>query len=85
MKCKFAIRGLSCASCVERITKLFTHELNASNLNIRLNNTQPEFDSTVDTNIKDLNLLLAKIGNYALDVSDNGLSPFSGSETSMKM
>jgi hypothetical protein len=77
MKYKFFIHGISCGNCVEKITKLLTQELNAFNLNFSSNNTQLSFDSTVDTNIRDLNLLLAKIGNYTLDVNDNGLSPLS--------
>lgn len=77
MKYKFFIRGISCASCIEKITKLLTHELNASNLSFSSNNTQLEFDSNADVNIKDLNLLLAKIGNYTLDVNNNQLSPSS--------
>ena len=75
MKYSFFIHGISCASCVEKITKQLMNELNATNLNFSSNNTQLEFDSNVDVSIKDLNLLLAKIGNYTLDVISNQLSP----------
>ena len=71
MKYKFFIHGISCASCVEKITKQLTNELNVFNLNFSSNNTQIEFESNTEVDILRLNLLLAKIGDYALSMEEN--------------
>lgn len=71
MKYKFFIHGISCASCVEKITKQLTHESDVFNLSFSSNNTRIEFESNTEVDILRLNLLLAKIGDYALSTEEN--------------
>jgi len=81
MKYKFFIHGISCASCVEKITKQLINEINAFNLSFSSNNTELEFESNVDMDIQKLNLMLAKIGNYTLDTKDNANMAHSQNKT----
>lgn len=70
MKYKFFIHGISCASCIEKITKQLTHESDVFNLSFSSNNTRIEFESNTEIDIFRLNSLLAKIGDYVLDSED---------------
>jgi cation transport ATPase len=79
MNYKFSIQGISCASCIQKISTLLTNELDASNINFSANNTIIEFGSITETDIKQLNTLLAKIGNYTVSMASNNNHLFSTS------
>jgi hypothetical protein len=56
---------------MQKISTLLTNELNSSNINFSANNTIIEFESINEINIKQLNALLAKIGNYSVSMASN--------------
>lgn len=66
----FSIHGISCTSCIQKITALLTKELAASNIIFSDNNSIIEFESNTTVNIKQLNTLLAKIGSYTVSISN---------------
>lgn len=66
MNYKFSIYGISCASCIQKISILLTNELNATNINFSANSSIVEFKSSISTNVKQLNMSLAKIGSYTV-------------------
>lgn len=66
MHYKFSIYGISCASCIQKISILLTNELKATNINFSANNSIVEFESSIPIGIKLLNMSLAMIGNYSV-------------------
>lgn len=71
MNYKFNIHGISCKSCIEKISSLLTNKLNAANIKFGTNNTIMEFESMVATNVGQLNSLLPTIGDYKVSQFDN--------------
>ncbi len=78
MNYKYYINGISCASCIQKISALLTSELNASNINFSANNSIVEFESSILINVKQLNMSLAKIGSYSVGTVAIGDSEKSG-------
>lgn len=66
MNNKYNIHGISCASCIQKITTLLENELTATNINFSSNNTILEFTTNTKIDTKYLNALLTKIGNYSV-------------------
>lgn len=66
MNYKFSIYGISCVSCIQKISILLTNELNATNINFSANNSIVEFESSISTDVKQLNMSLATIGRYTV-------------------
>lgn len=79
---KFAISGITCASCIQKINALLTSKINATNINFSVNNTIIEFNTTTIVDIKQMNQLLKKIGNYSLDLIDATSSSESSEDNS---
>lgn len=63
---KFAINGIACASCIQKISALLSTKINATSINFSANNTVIEFSTTTTIDIKQINQLLKKIGNYSV-------------------
>jgi hypothetical protein len=74
MNYKFNIHGISCKSCIEKISSLLTNKLNATNIKFGINNTIMEFESLVATNVGQLNSLLQTIGDYKVSQFDNNIT-----------
>ena len=66
MNYKFSIRGISCASCIQKISTVLTNELSATNIKFSKNNSIIEFEIVLPTDVKQLNISLATIGNYSV-------------------
>ena len=64
MQYQFSIRGITCNSCVEKITKLLKNQLNVQNLKFYNNNTQIVFEAVTDISIEKINKLLSTLGSY---------------------
>lgn len=71
MNYKFNIHGISCKSCIEKISSLLTNKVNATNIKFSANNTIIEFESMVGINVEELNSLLPTIGDYKVSQFDN--------------
>lgn len=67
---KFAINGITCASCIQKISALLSSKINATNINFSVNNTVIEFSTTTTIDIKQINQLLKGIGNYNIGIID---------------
>lgn len=63
MNYQFSIRGIS---CIQKISTLLSNDFNATNINFSKNNSIIEFESSIPTDVKQLNISLATIGNYSV-------------------
>lgn len=66
MNYKFSISGISCNSCIEKITLLLTNQFNATEINFTNNRNTVSFATITPTDIKELNQALSQIGSYNL-------------------
>ncbi len=67
MHYRFTIYGISCNSCIKKITELFEDKAKTENLKFNKDNSQIEFDTNLEMNSNILNNLLATIGDYTVD------------------
>lgn len=65
-----SIHGISCASCIEKISTLLKNKLHASKISFNSNNKKLNFTSPTTITVNELNNLLIKTGNYRVENID---------------